>query len=482
MVPSYFKSFIKHSDATPPRTQAVETGGTPEATKRDREMEADRGHKGAHLALEEPQRIDLSMQQIAAGRPGGEGPDVPRSLLEQPPVEVHPIPRSEQHFIPANVGSMSHSLGSQEVEVSTSPEVQNTRRTKREGTNGKGAQSHDRKFVERLEKENSDLKKDAEKMRSEIFQLGAQNQECNARLAAAHDRETRRAAEQFEAQGPTFGVTANMTSTADVRRTMENLEAEIFQVAAALSDLDLRSSPVKNHALGGRSDHELYDRMVQVLGEELARLLSGTGAHAPEMLVQIALQTAISNWGFIHLRSWVLERQHDGTNAFLAQLYAGVRHSEVANDALRWRAMTCKQLLQRMYPPDLKASLLQRLADVVNLTLEEPLDQREIEGEFRDRIEAAVRLLFDLKRDIGTNIVSDDLEVVFVDPGEIFEPKAMENMWPEEGVLRGSETVVCTTSLGLQKRGDDGGHPVTLVKPKVLVRSTLGSLMTEEGV
>ncbi|KAJ7755462.1 hypothetical protein B0H16DRAFT_1722189 [Mycena metata] len=462
MIPSWIKNFTKYSDATPPRSQAKKIWGTPEANQRHGEIEADRGRhpwpEGAHLGHEEPQRMDLSMPQIAGGRLDGERADAPRSLLEQPPVKVH---RSELNFIPAKAGSMSGSLGPPKVEVSTSAEAQDTHRPSREGTNKQGTQSW-KKSAERSEKENSDLRKDAERMRSDIFKLTAQNREYSALLAAAQDREIRWASEQFKSQGPTFGVTANATSIADVRRTMENLEAEIFQVAAALSDLDLRSRLTKGHALGGQSNYELNDRMVWVLGDELAWLLSGAGAHTPEMLVQIALQTAMSNWSFIHLRSWVPERHDDRTNAFLAELYADVRRSEEPNDALRWRAMTRKQLLQRMSPADVKASLLQHLTDVVNMTLEEPLDPGKIETEFGDRIEAAVRLLCDLNKDIGTKIVSDDLEVVFVGAGEIFESTVMENI------------------LGLQKRGDDGGHTVTLVKPKVVVRSTMRLLMTDE--
>jgi hypothetical protein len=124
--------------------------------------------------------------------------------------------------------------------------------------------------------------------------------------------------------------------------------------------------------------------------------------------------------------------------------------------------------------------LLQIIADVVILTTprnEEAMSWRAIEEQFGDRFEAAAGLVVDLNRIIGTKIVSGDFEAVLVDPGTAFERKTMESMWPEEGLRQSkAETVVCTTSLGLRKRGNNG-HGVMLMKPKVLLRSTLGQLM-----
>jgi hypothetical protein len=132
-----------------------------------------------------------------------------------------------------------------------------------------------------------------------------------------------------------------------------------------------------------------------------------------------------------------------------------------------------------MSPSDLRASLLQHITDVVTPRNEEPISRRAIEAQFGDRMEAAVQLVLNLNRDIGTNIVSEDFEAFLVDPGTAFESKTMENMWPKEGLRKSNaETVVCTTSLGLRKRGHNGGPAVVLMKPQVLLRSTLGQLMT----
>ncbi|KAJ6592475.1 hypothetical protein B0H19DRAFT_1087891 [Mycena capillaripes] len=92
-------------------------------------------------------------------------------------------------------------------------------------------------------------------------------------------------------------------------------------------------------------------------------------------------------------------------------------------------------------------------------------------------MEAVVRLVLDLNRDIGTRIISEELEAVFIDPGTRFDARTMESTWPQEeaGSFHSSEVVVCTTGLGLRKRVDNG--TVQFVKPKVLLRSTLGQLI-----
>jgi hypothetical protein len=154
--------------------------------------------------------------------------------------------------------------------------------------------------------------------------------------------------------------------------------------------------------------------------------------------------------------------------------------SENPKDAARWRTMTRKQLIKRASLSDVGASLLQHIVDVVVLTKSgsaQPLSRKTIEAAFEDRIEAVQRLVLDLNRDIGTRIVSDELAAVLVDPGARFDPRAMENMWPQEedGKSRASDVVVCTTGLGLQNWVQSGA--VLFVKPKVLVRSTLGQLI-----
>ncbi|KAJ6605463.1 hypothetical protein DFH09DRAFT_897511 [Mycena vulgaris] len=284
---------------------------------------------------------------------------------------------------------------------------------------------------------------------------------------------------KLEAQG--FGVTANRTSPADVRGMMEDLEAEIFQTAAALSDFDFRGHSTA-HATGRHGlDPQLHNRMARVLGVELVRLLSA--AEAPAIVVQMALQSAISAWGCTKISLWVLERNDHSSNAIWTGLYADIRRSEDPKDSARWRAMTRKQLISRASSSDLEMSLLHRIMDVLVLTKARGADvasRRTVEAEFGNRIRGVVGLVLKLNTDIGTHIVSEDLEAVFIQPGETFVPSDMESMWPAEENELGSiseQSVVCGTGIGLRKRGYEGGRAVIVMKPKVLLHSTVGQLV-----
>jgi hypothetical protein len=66
-----------------------------------------------------------------------------------------------------------------------------------------------------------------------------------------------------------FGVTANLTSTGDVRR-MEDLDAEIFQTSAALSEFDFRGRKARSHGHGSRAvDVELHNESFRFLEASL---------------------------------------------------------------------------------------------------------------------------------------------------------------------------------------------------------------------
>ncbi|KAJ7263613.1 hypothetical protein B0H12DRAFT_1230903 [Mycena haematopus] len=282
-----------------------------------------------------------------------------------------------------------------------------------------------------------------------------------------------------------FGITANLTSVGDVRRTVEDLDAEIFQTAASLSEFDFRGQSTRKHHGPRRVAPELHNRLIPVLGSELLSLLSSGSSHpVPAILVQIALQTVMSAWSCTILGTWVLAHGTSEPESFLAELYTDICRAEDPKDAARWRIMTRKQLVKRASAADLKPSLLQNIADVVNLTRsgnEESLSRKKIEAAFGDRIEVVLRLVLDLNRDMGTRIVSDELEAVLIDSGTRFDSQTMESMWPPEGVgkFRESELVVCTTGLGLRKKQDGGAFGgAVFMKPTVLLRSTLGQFVT----
>ncbi|KAF8142991.1 hypothetical protein K438DRAFT_1946030 [Mycena galopus ATCC 62051] len=320
-----------------------------------------------------------------------------------------------------------------------------------------------------------DWRGEMQTLRDELARLLEENRQYKAQVTALQSRQVPPA----DASMSAFGITANLTSIGDARRTMEDLDAEILQTAAALSEFDFRGHSARSHPRGSRgANPELHNRLIPILGSELLGLLSS--GKTPAILLQIALQTVMSAWSCTSLCAWVLDRESDRHEGFLADLYAEICRVENTRDAARWRAMTRKQLVKRASPSDMGNSLLQDVVDVIILTKsggEEHLSRKTIEAAFGDRIEAVVRLVLDLNRDMGTRILSDELEVILISEGTRFDSRTMENMWPQDdaGKLRASEVVVCTTGLGLRKSTPNGA--VVFMKPKVLLRSTVGQLM-----
>ncbi|KAJ7084636.1 hypothetical protein B0H15DRAFT_387452 [Mycena belliarum] len=147
--------------------------------------------------------------------------------------------------------------------------------------------------------------------------------------------------------------------------------------------------------------------------------------------------------------------------------------------------MTQKQLIQRASSSDLAVSLIHAITDILLLTrpdAKESRSRKAIEAGFGDRLKSVVHLVLALNRAIGADAVSEGLEAVFVEPGARFEPNMMETSYPEDGPGGARDSVVCTTAVGLRKKGrsagaDRDGKTMMVMKPKVLLSSTLLVLM-----
>ncbi|KAJ7490800.1 hypothetical protein FB451DRAFT_1552406 [Mycena latifolia] len=333
-----------------------------------------------------------------------------------------------------------------------------------------------------LERENRDLKEENQRLKVRLAEMKYQQ---GAHLEAYPILEASAAVGHGIIPGPVFGLAADLTSTVDVGRMMEDLNEEVFQTAAALSDFDFRAQTTKMHGTGRQGfDSELRSRMALILGSEFVALLSvNKGSHpVPEILVQIALQTVMSAWSYRKIHSWVVDKTEEPNTCF-ADLYADIRRSEDPKDAARWRGMTRKHLVQRASSSYLVNSLLSAVVDVLFLArpdAKEGLNRKTIEEEPGNRLAGVVRLVLNLNRAIGAHVVSEELESVFVERGAKFEPKTMEKMWSDDDARSSRESVVCTTGLGLRKKGQNASahrDGMTVVKPSVLLHSTLPELM-----
>jgi hypothetical protein len=170
-----------------------------------------------------------------------------------------------------------------------------------------------------------DLWREMQGMRAEISRLLEENRQHKAEVSAL---QTRQIPGPLDFTGNSFGITANLTSTGDVRRMMEDLDAEIFQTAAALSEFDFRGQSSRSYPQGRGVDPDLHNRLIPVLGSHLMGLLSATGRSrpVPAILVQIALQTVMSAWSCRNLGAWILEGSGQ-FEEFLNELYGEIRRA-----------------------------------------------------------------------------------------------------------------------------------------------------------
>ncbi|KAJ6535549.1 hypothetical protein B0H19DRAFT_1080021 [Mycena capillaripes] len=457
------KALAGDSDAPTSTPKDAETHPNVEPPKRYRVMDSDESHQSprgsAPVRPDELHTKDSSLAEVARGTIAVDGSEPERAATRGTVSVWRPI----QSIAPAFLQRRCRDEEAPTYQGHTG----GTRWSREETTNQRIM----------LEKENWELKEEIRRIHAQMSQLFDQNRQCNEELEALRFREEQ---ERFGYQRRAFGTTADAASIADVRGRMDELDDEIFQIAAGLSDCDVRRKPTNINATARKAvGSELGSPTSRILGEELVKVLATGDARAtPDILVQIALQTAMSTWSHMSVGCWVLGGHNDGANNFFAELYGEIWCSEDSKDASRWRAMTRKQLIKRASPTDLRGSLLQQISDLILLT-KPPISRRKIEAQFGDRIEAAAQLVVELNMNIGANIVSEDLEAVLVDPGTAFDFNTMEDMWSEEGAGHSkTETVVCTTSLGLRKGGHNGKHAVMLRKPKVLLCSTLGQLLT----
>ncbi|KAJ7059085.1 hypothetical protein C8F01DRAFT_1232190 [Mycena amicta] len=318
--------------------------------------------------------------------------------------------------------------------------------------------------------------------RSPVGELGPLEEQIIAQQRRINELEKANAHLQNEVEtayavgATTRTTTIDLVSMSDVRRTMEDLAAELYQLSAALADSRVRFS---SQAQGVTLDPGRHEYMLNLLGTELANVFTESPQGIPDLVVEMAVQHSVVVWCCKAINSWGFQPFADKPNALLNRLLLVAENSaftEDPGDVARWRAMT-HRFIQTDATPELsdrRRMLPESIAHVIAL-VDPTFSVSSLEALMRDRITAICNLAFRLHSMIGTEILSETLEVTYTNPGSAFDPSTMENMWgPKQGGGDLSDVVVCTTSLGLVQKDLKGFRaPLTLVKAKVLVREDL---------
>jgi hypothetical protein len=157
-----------------------------------------------------------------------------------------------------------------------------------------------------LERQRRALAAEVETRRREVSRLTNENNRSARTIEQLQSRSVR-ALERQDIGAQTFGTKANLISSADVRRIMEDLNSEIFQLAVSLSEFRSRTRRGTGTGAGGQATtSEPRNRMTDILGNKLVELLLDDGISSIErtMLLQIALQA--TNNGLEPSEDWSL--------------------------------------------------------------------------------------------------------------------------------------------------------------------------------
>ena len=98
---------------------------------------------------------------------------------------------------------------------------------------------------------------------------------------------------------------------------------------------------------------------------------------------------------------------------------------------------------------------------------------------FEEQFPPIFNAIRDLRKALGQDITSIDIEVVTIDPGTTFDSAFMDNGWPALTKENTLEIVVGTTSLGLKKvitstEGDSlAPNSDVICRPKVILERTV---------
>ncbi|EDR07710.1 uncharacterized protein LACBIDRAFT_294481 [Laccaria bicolor S238N-H82] len=281
-----------------------------------------------------------------------------------------------------------------------------------------------------------------------------------------------------------FLTKADTLSTTDVVQKVNALNEEIFQAAALLGEM------LRNTERPDRTQEEVtvaFEKAGWMVGEHMANILGAESVNLRTdlnpLLVQVVLQIAITTWCKFVVSSW---RPSDSSVAdFLAAIYSEIRQVEDQAVSGRWRSITRAQL--RSSSDDWTGNLMGGLLSVLVIAgwSTRELDQQH---QFERRLPPIFKAVQDLRKALGEDVTSMDMEVAVIDAGDPFNPTYMEDGYGDARASSGSgkkapEKVSGTTGLGLHKismRQTSKGpvaHSEMVLFPKVVLEGTVKEAM-----
>ncbi|KAF8629985.1 hypothetical protein AX15_003174 [Amanita polypyramis BW_CC] len=294
-----------------------------------------------------------------------------------------------------------------------------------------------------------------------------------------------RSAELKAAQ--TFLTTTDKLSNVDVAHLVDALNAEILQVSALIADAFTFGAKNGNGVVESEEIDESLARATETVGPRMVHLLMSSEHNEDPILVQIAFQGGLCAYVQWIISSWYFESPDN--EQLLRDVYYHIKDSEEQAIYGRWRALTRRHVHQMIGDgPDLTVYFLDAFVTIlVAAGLNESQSQiaETIQSRFSAEIERIIKKSQGLKRVLGEDVMSCELEILYIEPEHPFDEKLMEDTFQDQSArdnLEDTEGVLCTTDLGLirhEKNRDTAGgwKDSVLLKPKIVLESKLNDIV-----
>ncbi|TRM63779.1 hypothetical protein BD626DRAFT_568406 [Schizophyllum amplum] len=313
------------------------------------------------------------------------------------------------------------------------------------------------------------------------LQLLEENQRMHTLVQTEHDRATHIDKEYAEARLLLDARTAELASVQvfigpgdtlserDVVKRLEELNEEIFQLSALMSDnVEFTTAD----ACVERARKSVSKR----LGQRVCDALAVEGESVRLGMLQLALQAAAGRWSHRMALQWTsLDGQLDDQ---IQDLYKIICADEGLTVAKRWQAITQKGLFKDDQEDiaSFNSSLHATLRDVLVVARCEPkTGDGDVALAISEGIQSIVSTTLQLRHDASLGVASTELVTILPRPGKPYDRSKM--LADVSGQQNNSDDIVgCGISMGLVRLVDAGLQEYTLVKPKVVLATALESV------
>ncbi|KAG6901752.1 hypothetical protein C0995_008317 [Termitomyces sp. Mi166 len=350
------------------------------------------------------------------------------------------------------------------------------------------------------EKERS-LKEAQSNNRTLNAQLGQRNQELrrHEEEMQQHKREHALTVDLLETRtqelkgAEAFLTKADALSDADVIALVNALNSEMYQMAAMVAeafDYKARVEEVESSVEEVDGLTEVHASVIDAIGAKMVEMLKSSDHREDPTIIQIAFQAAMAAYSNWIVRSWNLEEQE--ADIGFNKVYKEIRNAEEQAISGRWRALT-RKYLPNTDEHELSYLFIDAIINILlvaNAVLSHDELLKTIETRFAERIAIIVRGAQKLRKAIGEEVTSCDLEVIFInhDSDTPFSRTQMDDAFAGnfENGKDEPEPVLCTMELGLQKFERRPGKEVIwedtiLLRPKIALRSGIEEMVGSAG-